>query len=39
MKMAFKVKDKRLFDQFTVGKKVDVELARDGKNYAVTAVE
>lgn len=39
MTMAFKVKDKQMFDQLVVGKKVDVELVQDGKNYAVTAVK
>lgn len=39
MTMAFKVKDKQLFDQLAVGKKVDVELVQDGKDYAVKAVK
>ena len=39
MTMAFKVKDKRLFDKLSVGNKVDVELVRNGKDYAVTAVK
>ena len=38
MTMAFKVRDPRLFDKLVAGKKVDIELAQDGKNYAVTAV-
>ena len=38
MTMAFKVKDKRLFEKLSVGKKVDVELVKNGKDYAVQAV-
>ena len=38
MTMAFKIGDARLFDRLVVGRKVDVELAQDGSNYAVTAV-
>jgi len=38
MTMAFKVRDRQLFDKLVVGKKVDVELVQDGKDYAVTAV-
>ena len=39
MTMAFKVRDKQLFDKFVVGRRVDVELVQDGKDYAVTAVK
>ena len=39
MTMAFKVKDKRLFDKLSVGNKVDVDLVKDGKDYAVQAVK
>ena len=38
MTMAFKVRDRQLFDKLTVGSKVEVDLMKDGKDYAVTAV-
>ena len=39
MTMAFKVKDKQLFEKLAVGRKVHAKLVQDGKDYAVTAVE
>jgi Cu/Ag efflux protein CusF len=36
--MSFAVKDKALFDKLAVGKKVNVELMKDGADYVVTAV-
>jgi Cu/Ag efflux protein CusF len=39
MTMAFAVKDKTLFDKLAVGKKVDVELMKQGKDYVVVAVK
>ena len=39
MTMAFKVKDKQLFEKLAVGRKVHAKLVQDGKGYAVTAVE
>jgi Cu(I)/Ag(I) efflux system protein CusF len=39
MTMAFAVKDKTLFDKLAVGKKVDVELMKEGKDYVVVAVK
>ena len=39
MTMAFKVKDKMLFDKLTEGKKVEVEFVQDGKDYIVTKVK
>jgi Cu/Ag efflux protein CusF len=38
MTMAFAVKDKRLFDKLAVGKKVNVELVKEGSDYVVTSV-
>jgi Cu(I)/Ag(I) efflux system protein CusF len=38
MTMSFAVKDKALFDKLAVGKKVNVELMKDGADYVVTAV-
>jgi len=39
MTMAFKVKNKMLFDQLTEGKKVEVEFVQDGKGYVITKVK
>lgn len=39
MTMNFAVKDKALFDKLTVGKKVEVELVKQGAGYAVAAVK
>ncbi|HCE06999.1 MAG TPA: copper-binding protein [Oxalobacteraceae bacterium] len=39
MTMDFAVKDKVLFDKLAVGKKVDVELMKQGSGYVVTAVK
>jgi len=39
MTMNFAVKDKALFDKLIVGKKVEVELAKQGPGYAVVAVK
>ena len=39
MTMKFGVKNKSLFDQLVVGKKVHVEFMKDGQNYVVTAVK
>jgi len=39
MTMNFAVKDKSLFDKLVVGKKVDVELMKQGSAYVVTAVK
>lgn len=39
MTMAFKVRDPRLWDKLVAGKKVDVELVQDGKDYALTAAK
>lgn len=39
MTMGFAVKDKMLFDKLTVGKKVEVILAKQGSEYVVTAVK
>lgn len=38
MTMSFLVKDKKLFDKLTVGKKVNVKLKQQGADYVVTAV-
>lgn len=38
MTMAFPVRDKALLDKLQVGKKVEVELVQDGKDYVITAV-
>lgn len=38
MTMSFLVKDKKLFDKLTVGKKVKVKLKQQGPDYVVTAV-
>lgn len=38
MTMAFAVKDKSLFDKLAVGKKVNVELVKQGSEYVVTSV-
>jgi Cu(I)/Ag(I) efflux system protein CusF len=39
MTMNFAVTDKALFDKLTVGKKVEVELIKQGSGYAVAAVK
>lgn len=39
MTMAFAVKPKGLLDKLSVGKKVNVELVQQGKDYVVTAVK
>lgn len=39
MTMSFGVKDKMLFDKLAVGKKVHVELMKEGADYVVTAVK
>lgn len=39
MTMSFSVKDKMLLDKLAVGKKVNVELKKEGAEYAVTAVK
>jgi Cu(I)/Ag(I) efflux system protein CusF len=39
MTMAFPVKDKALLDKLTVGKKVNVEFAKEGADYVITAVK
>ncbi|MGV8893206.1 MAG: copper-binding protein [Burkholderiaceae bacterium] len=39
MTMRFVVKDKALFNQFAVGKKVTIAFAKHGVDYAVTAVK
>ena len=39
MTMNFAVKDKSLFDKLTVGKKVEVELVKQGPGYAIVAVK
>jgi len=39
MTMAFKVKDKALFDKLTVGNQVQVDIVQEGKDYVVTAVK
>lgn len=39
MTMAFSVKDARLFDKLAAGKKVNVEFAKQGDEYVVTAVK
>jgi len=39
MTMGFQVKDKMLYDKFTVGKKVDVEFVKGSKGYVVTTVK
>lgn len=39
MTMAFKVKDKALFDKLGTGKNVNVEFVKDGSNYVVTSVK
>lgn len=39
MTMRFAVKDKSLFDQLSVGKKVDVELVQKGSEYMITSVK
>lgn len=39
MTMAFKVKDKALFDKLSVDKQVQVEIVQEGKDYVVTAVK
>lgn len=39
MTMKFGVKNKSLYDQLAVGKKVHVEFMKDGQNYVVTAVK
>jgi Cu(I)/Ag(I) efflux system protein CusF len=38
MIMPFTVRDKRLFDKLTVGKTVNVELVKEGRDYVITAV-
>ena len=38
MTMGFVVKDKALFDKLAVGKKVQVEFAKEASNYVVTSV-
>lgn len=39
MTMGFTVRDKALLDELTVGKKVSVELRKDGADYVVVAVK
>jgi Cu(I)/Ag(I) efflux system protein CusF len=39
MTMGFKVKDKRLMDKLTDGKKVEFEFMHEGKDYVVTGVK
>jgi Cu(I)/Ag(I) efflux system protein CusF len=39
MTMGFSVMDKSLFDKLKVGKKVDVEIAKQGSDYVVTSVK
>jgi Cu(I)/Ag(I) efflux system periplasmic protein CusF len=39
MTMAFKVQDKTLMDQLTVGRKVEVELEQRGKDYVITSAK
>lgn len=39
MTMAYGVKDKKLFDKLTVGKKVEFEFMQQGSNYVVTTVK
>lgn len=39
MTMGFAVKDKMLLDKLAVGKKVNVELKKEGSDYVVTAVK
>lgn len=39
MTMSFAVKDKALFDKLTPGKKVHVDIVRDGSDYLVSAVQ
>ena len=39
MTMGFTVKDKVLFDKLAVGKKVHVELKKEGSDYIVTSVK
>ena len=39
MTMGFKVKDTSLFDKLVVGKQVQVEIVKEGKDYIVTAVK
>jgi Cu(I)/Ag(I) efflux system periplasmic protein CusF len=39
MTMGFAVKDSKLFDKLAVGKKVQVELMKQGSDYVVTAVK
>jgi Cu(I)/Ag(I) efflux system protein CusF len=39
MTMGFKVKDKMLMDKLTEGKKVEVELVKDNKDYVITGVK
>jgi Cu(I)/Ag(I) efflux system protein CusF len=39
MTMAFSVKDARLFEKLAAGKKVNVEFAKQGAEYVVTAVK
>ena len=39
MTMTFKVKDKSLLPKLAEGKKVDVELTKDGEDYVVTSVK
>lgn len=38
MTMGFLVKEKKLFDQLTVGEKVEVDLIQQGKDYVIVAV-
>ena len=39
MTMGFKLKDRMLLDKFEVGRKVEVELVQEGKDYAITSVK
>ena len=39
MTMSFKVADKKLLDELTAGKKVEVEFERAGKDYVITSVK
>lgn len=39
MTMGFAVKNKALFDKLAIGKKVQVELKKEGSDYVVTSVK
>jgi Cu(I)/Ag(I) efflux system protein CusF len=38
MTMSFTIRDKALFNNFAVGKKVEFEFVEEGKDYVITAV-